>query len=137
MPTAERLPVAIVGAGLAGVTAAHALRRRGIPVRLYESGPRIAGLAASFQDADGFTSDFGAHFVTNRLAAAIGAADRCRDVRHYGEAVLLAGKVYGYPFGLLGNPRFLLSGIAARAGRRSNGAAGSAAEWFRAAYGPA
>ena len=137
MSHVERRPVAVVGAGLAGVTAARALRQRGIPVRLYEAGPRIAGLAASFQDEDGFTSDFGAHFVTNRLAAAIGAGDQCRDVRHYGEAVLLAGKVYGYPFGLLGNPRFLLSGIAARAGRRSNGAAGSAAEWFRAAYGPA
>lgn len=133
----KRPPVAVIGAGIAGVTAANALRQQGIPFRLYEAGPRMAGLAASFQDKDGFTNDFGAHFVTNRLAAAVGAGDRCRDVRHYGEAVLLAGKVYGYPFGLLGNPQFLLSGIAGRARHRSNGQAGSAAEWFRAAYGPA
>jgi oxygen-dependent protoporphyrinogen oxidase len=136
MPQAERRPVAVVGAGLAGVTAASALRQRGIPIRLYEAGRQIAGLAASFQDEEGFTNDFGAHFITNRLAAAVGVSDRCRVVRHYGEAVLVGGKVYGYPFGLLGNLRFLLSGIAARAGQRSNGTSRSAAEWFRAAYGP-
>ena len=131
-------PVAVVGAGLAGVTAAHALRRQGIPVRLYEASSRIAGLAASFTDRDGFTSDFGAHFVTNRLAAAIGVADRCRDVRHYGEAVFLGGKVFGYPFGILRNPRFASSGLAARlGGLRSNGPPDSVAEWFRAAYGDA
>jgi protoporphyrinogen oxidase len=138
MSQAERRPVAIIGAGLAGVTAASALRQRGIPIRLYEAGRQIAGLAASFQDKDGYTNDFGAHFVTNRLAAAVGVSSQCRDVRHYGEAVLLAGKVYSYPFGLLGNLRFLLSGIAARtASHRANGTARSAAEWFRAAYGPA
>jgi oxygen-dependent protoporphyrinogen oxidase len=138
MPQNERRPVAIVGAGLAGVTAASELHRRGIPVRLYEAGRQIAGLAASFQDEDGFTNDFGAHFVTNRLAAAVGVDDRCQDVRHYGEAVLLAGQVYSYPFGLLRNLRFLRSGIAARAaGHRSNGSSRSAAEWFRAAYGTA
>ena len=137
MPPAELRPVAVVGAGLAGVTAASALRKRGIPVRLYEAGRQIAGLAASFQDEEGFTNDFGAHFVTNRLAEAIGVGSRCRDVRHYGEAVLVGGRVYGYPFGLLGNPRFLLSGIAARVGHRTNGTSRSAAEWFRAAYGPA
>ena len=130
----QRKPVAILGAGLAGVTAAYALHRQGVPVRLYEASARMAGLAASFKDRDGFSNDFGAHFVTNRLAAAVGVADRCRDVRHYGEAVLLDGKVYGYPFGLLADPRFVSSGIAARLrGRR--GPPESAAEWFRAAYG--
>lgn len=133
----ERKPVAIVGAGLAGVTAAAALRRRGIPVRLYESGRRIAGLAASFKDEDGFTNDFGAHFVTNRLAAAIGV-QQCRDVRHYGEAVWLQNRSYSYPFGLLRNSRFVVSGISARANGKKNGAQpGSAADWFRETYGDA
>ena len=36
--TRHRKPVAILGAGIAGVTAAAALRRRGVPVRLYEGG---------------------------------------------------------------------------------------------------
>ncbi|MGI8470564.1 MAG: NAD(P)-binding protein, partial [Pyrinomonadaceae bacterium] len=57
-------PVVILGAGLAGLTAANFLRRAGVPVILYEAGNKIAGLAQSFDDADGFTYDFGAHFVT-------------------------------------------------------------------------
>lgn len=138
MPLGELKPVIIVGSGLAGLTAAAALHRQGIPVRVYEAGHQIAGLAASFQDKDGFTNDFGAHFVTNRLAAAIGVGHRCRDVKHYGEAVLIAGKVYSYPFGLLAKPQFLLSGIAARvASRKSNGTFHSAADWFQSAYGTA
>ncbi|HVD32289.1 MAG TPA: FAD-dependent oxidoreductase [Gemmatimonadales bacterium] len=138
MGPSERRPVAILGAGLAGVTAAVALRQRGIPVRLYEAGKRIAGLAASFHDKDGFTNDFGAHFITNRLAAAVGVGACCRDVRHYGEAVLLRGKVYSYPLGLMRNPRFLLSGIAGRlTGGRTPSPPRSVAEWFRAAFGAA
>jgi protoporphyrinogen oxidase len=134
MRTDRRRPVAVLGAGLAGVTAAAALRQRGIPVRLYEAGPRIAGLAASFKDAQGFSSDFGAHFITNRLAAAVGVASQCRDVVSYGESVLLRGSVYSYPFGLVRNPRFVLSGIAARAGRHP-GPPASVADYFRRVYG--
>jgi protoporphyrinogen oxidase len=130
------LPVAVVGAGMAGVTAAHALRQAGIPVRLYEAGRQIAGLAASFQDEEGFTHDFGAHFITNRLARAVGVSEQCRDVRHYGEAVLLKGKVYGYPFGLLRSPRLLGSGLMAKLGANHR-APGSVAEWFRRSYGEA
>jgi protoporphyrinogen/coproporphyrinogen III oxidase len=131
------LPVAVVGAGIAGVTAAAYLRQEGIPVKLYEASTRVAGLASSFRDADGFTNDFGAHFITNRLAAAIGVGAQCRDVRHYGEAVLLGGKTYGYPAGLLANPRFVASGISARLRRQPASAHESVAEWFRANYGRA
>ena len=55
-------PVVILGAGLAGLTAANFLHRQGIPVILFEAGNKIAGLAQSFHDEDGFTYDFGAHF---------------------------------------------------------------------------
>ena len=99
--------MAIVGGGLAGLTAASYLRRHGIAVRLFEAGPRIAGLAQSFQDADGFTYDFGAHFITNRLAAALSIGALCRDVHLYGESVLLGARVRNYPFGLLSNPRLV------------------------------
>ncbi len=132
------LPVVIVGAGVAGLTAARALRRRGIPVRVFEASARIAGLASSFVDDEGFTYDFGAHFITNRLARAVGVEGRCRVVRQYGESVLLGGRCYSYPFGLLRVPRFLRDGVAARLPPRRNGArdaAASAADWFRAAYG--
>lgn len=136
MHAIERRPVAVLGAGLAGVTAAAALRQHGIPVRLYEAGPRIAGLAASFTDAQGFSNDFGAHFITNRLAAAVGVSARCRDVRYYGESVLLRGSTYSYPFGLLRSPRFVLSGIAARIGKERSRPE-SVAQYFRAMYGAA
>jgi protoporphyrinogen oxidase len=39
-----------------------------VPFVLYEAGKKIAGLATSFKDAEGFSYDFGAHFITNRLA---------------------------------------------------------------------
>ncbi len=132
--TRHRKPVAILGAGIAGVTAAAALRRRGVPVRLYEAGRQIAGMAASYKDAKGFSNDFGAHFITNRLAAAIGVGAACRDVGHYGEAVLLRGRSYGYPFGLLRNPRMALSGLRSKL-KGGRTVPTSAAHYFRTRYG--
>jgi protoporphyrinogen/coproporphyrinogen III oxidase len=131
----SRPPVAVVGAGLAGLVAASALHRRGIPVVVYEAGRHVAGLARSFRDGDGFTHDFGAHFITNRLAAALGIGSRCRDVRRYGEAVLLRGRAYSYPFGLLRTPRFLLGALTSRMGRRHGSPPATAAEWYHRQYG--
>lgn len=130
-------PIAIVGAGVAGLTAARALHRRGLQVRVFESSTRVAGLAMSFQDDEGFSYDFGAHFITNRLAKAVGVEHLCRDVRYYGETVLLGGRTYSYPVGLLRVPRFLRDGVTARLQpNRSRGdAPQSAADWFRGAYG--
>jgi oxygen-dependent protoporphyrinogen oxidase len=129
-------PVAIIGGGPAGLTAAAFLRRHRVPFILYEAGSKMAGLAASFHDTDGFSYDFGAHFINNRLAAAVGIGSRCRDVLYYGESVLVRGKTYGYPFGLLREPRYLLGGIASRITPQSRERANhSAAAWFRASYG--
>ena len=134
----DRFPVAIIGAGLAGLTAATFLRRQGIPIILYEAGPMVAGLAGSFHDEDGFTYDFGAHFITNRLAAALGVGALCRTVTSYGERVWLRGRSYGYPLGLLRVFRFLRDGVSSRlAPKRDELRGGSAADWFRAQYGTA
>jgi protoporphyrinogen/coproporphyrinogen III oxidase len=130
-----RPPVAIVGGGLAGLVAAQELRRRGIPVTVFEAGKQVAGLATSFRDADGFVCDFGAHFITNRLAAALGIGAHCRDVHHYGETVFLDGRSYGYPFGLLRSPRYVLSAAASRLAHHTSRTPASAAEWYRAQYG--
>ena len=132
-------PVIILGAGLAGLTAANYLKSKNVPVVLYEAGTKIAGLAQSFHDKDGFTYDFGAHFVTNRLAKAVGVEDKCRTVKHYAETVWLGGKSYSHPFGLMRVPRMTASGIAAKAKSFAGGGGKpeTAADWFRSAYGAA
>jgi protoporphyrinogen/coproporphyrinogen III oxidase len=126
-------PVAILGAGLAGLSAGSYLQKLGLPVVVFESSEQIAGLAMSFQD-DGFTYDFGAHFVTNRLAKAVGIQDQCRDVKCYGETVLVGGKYYSYPFGLLRNFRFLKSAIREKL-KGNNGKSANVSERFREMYG--
>jgi protoporphyrinogen/coproporphyrinogen III oxidase len=136
MIVANKKPVLILGGGLAGLTAAGYLRRHGIPVRLFEAGRKIAGFAQSFQDGDGFTYDFGAHFITNRLAAAVGISSKCRDVARYGETIYRQGRTYGYPLGLLRNPRFLASALKSRIPPKPRKPE-SAAEWFAAKYGAA
>lgn len=130
-------PVIIIGGGLAGLTAANYLNQKGTPFLLFEAGDRIAGLAKSFKDEDGFSYDFGAHFVTNRLVKEIGIDDDCYDVPRYGETVWINGRSYGYPFGLMRVPSFAASGVKAKI----NGLRGrtesnkSAADWFRSSYG--
>lgn len=129
-------PIAILGAGIAGLTAADFLRRNNIPFILYEAGKKIGGLATSFKDADGFTYDFGAHFITNRLADAIGVSSECRLVKHYGESVWLKSKSYNYPFGLIRIRRMSLSWAASQIESLYNRKEpDSAAEWFRGHYG--
>lgn len=131
-----RSPVVVVGCGLAGLTAATYLRRHGVSVRVFEASPNIAGLARSQQDDAGFTYDFGAHFITNRLAAATGCSAICRDMPRYGETVWLKGRQYSYPWGLLRNGRYLGSALAVRCrqlGQRP--AVETAADWYRAKYG--
>lgn len=138
MNDATRHPVAIIGGGPAGLTAANFLHRHRVPFIVYEAGKKVAGLAASFHDEDGFTYDFGAHFINNRLAAAVGIGAQCRDVRYYGESVLIHDKTYSYPFGLLRSPRYAGSGVLSRVKPHNQTRINSSAsEWFRAQYGNA
>ncbi len=150
--------VAVIGAGIGGLVAASELQRGGAEVVVHEAGSRVAGMADSHHDADGFSYDTGAHFITNRLAAALGVADRCQTVRRYGESVWIDGKVASYPFGLLRSPRYVASALASRgkALARSSSTAASevtaalngkvasaggsqrtAEQWFRSEYGAA
>ncbi|KTR06954.1 hypothetical protein NS365_05890 [Aureimonas ureilytica] len=128
-------PIAVIGAGLAGLTAAAELKRQGLPVIVFEAGKAIGGLAASFKDKDGFSYDFGAHFISNRLAGALGAAETCRTVKHYGEAVLLDGRYRNYPLGLLFDTQLVASAVKAKL--NPAGTSETAAEFFRASYGSA
>jgi protoporphyrinogen oxidase len=137
-PQDRKKSVAIVGGGLSGLTAARFLRQNGIPFILFEAGPKLAGLSTTVTDPEGFSYDVGAHFITNRLAEAIGVGPNCRTVRHYAETVVLQGRAYGYPFGLMRVPRFLSSAFTTRVASLTNGKKlESAADWFRAKYGAA
>jgi protoporphyrinogen/coproporphyrinogen III oxidase len=129
-------PIAIIGAGVAGLTAANFLRQNNVPFILFEGGKKIAGLAASFKDAEGFSYDFGAHFITNRLADAVGIGDESILVKHYGEAVWLNNKSYNYPFGLVKIPRMSFSWFTEQLKSfRKSSKPNSAADWFRKKYG--
>ncbi len=51
-------PVAIIGAGIAGLTAAFYLKRKGIPVTVYEASGRVGGVIQSLR-RDGWLAEFG------------------------------------------------------------------------------
>jgi protoporphyrinogen oxidase len=137
MRISEDRPVAIVGGGLAGLTAANYLRAHNVPIRLFEASSRLAGLASTDFDDEGFTYDFGAHFITNRVAAAVGISAECRDMPRYGESVWMDGKVSSYPFGLMRRPEYVVSAIASRLGALLSPPPKTAADSFRAQYGRA
>lgn len=50
--------VAIIGAGITGLTAAFYLKRQGIPVTVYEASARVGGVIQSLRQ-DGFLAEFG------------------------------------------------------------------------------
>jgi oxygen-dependent protoporphyrinogen oxidase len=54
--------VAIVGAGITGLTAAFRLQSRGIPVTLYEASQRVGGVIESVQ-RDGYLAEFGPNTI--------------------------------------------------------------------------
>jgi protoporphyrinogen oxidase len=58
-------------------------------------------------------------------------------VRHYGEAVWLGGRSYGYPFGLIGVPRFAFSAVASRTAALLRRPPRTAADWLRSTFGAA
>lgn len=113
-----RRRVAVLGAGLAGLVAARELERRGAEVLVFEGSRRISGLAGSDRDPEGFSYDTGAHFITNRLAAAIGCGADCLTVGRYGESVVVGSRIYRYPLGLLAVPRYAASAVAGRLSAR-------------------
>jgi protoporphyrinogen/coproporphyrinogen III oxidase len=55
-------PVAIIGAGITGLTAAFELKRNGIPVTLYEASDRAGGVIQSLQ-RDGYLAEFGPNTI--------------------------------------------------------------------------
>lgn len=60
-----REPVLIVGAGIAGLTAAHRLRQAGVPVRVFEAQDRVGGRIFSLRHhfADGQVAELGGELI--------------------------------------------------------------------------
>ena len=54
--------VAIIGGGITGLTAALSLKQRGIPVKLFEAGPRVGGVIQSVR-RDGYLAEFGPNSI--------------------------------------------------------------------------
>src|SRR6185437_13957670 len=66
-PAAPGVRVAVIGAGLAGTTAAYRLARSGVQVRLYEARDRIGGRCWTARGfADGQTAEHGGEFIDTR-----------------------------------------------------------------------
>lgn len=129
--------VVVIGGGIAGLVAAHELARYGVVADVYEAGPRVAGMATSRTDPDGFSYDVGAHFVTNRFVAALGMPGPFRTLPRYGEVVHLRPQCNPrYPLGLLGVPRYVRSAAVERVRRPLRDLA-VAADRFRHDFGPA
>jgi len=55
-------PVAIIGAGITGLTAAFYLKRSGVPVTVYEASDRVGGAIQSIQ-AEGYLAEFGPNTI--------------------------------------------------------------------------
>src|ERR1039457_4792097 len=55
-------PVAIIGAGITGLTAAFYLKRKGIPVTVYEAAGRVGGVIQSLRQ-DGYLAEFGPNTI--------------------------------------------------------------------------
>jgi protoporphyrinogen/coproporphyrinogen III oxidase len=79
----------VVGAGLAGLVAAYALRQRGVDVTVLEGAPRPGGRMTS-EHVDGFVVDCGAQFLSTgypRLLPLVGQLGLAGDLVRTGKGV--------------------------------------------------
>jgi monoamine oxidase len=59
----KRVDVCVIGAGLAGLTAARELRKRGLRVHVVEADDRVGGRVWTVKAKSGITANFGATFI--------------------------------------------------------------------------
>ena len=54
--------MAIIGGGITGLTAGFCLKRKGVPVTLYEAGHRVGGVIESIRE-EGYLAEFGPNTI--------------------------------------------------------------------------
>jgi monoamine oxidase len=76
-PGRGRDPVIIVGAGIAGLTAAYRLRQAGVPVRVFDAQNRVGGRMFSLRDffADGQVCELGGELIDTPHGSIRGIAE--------------------------------------------------------------
>ncbi len=115
--------VAIIGAGITGLTAAFYLKRRGLPVTVYEASDRVGGAIQSLR-ADGYLAEFGPNTIletspkVTQLIVDAGLASRrldpdsraqARYVVRYGRPIEMPGSPLGFFTTKLFTPRAKLA----------------------------
>jgi oxygen-dependent protoporphyrinogen oxidase len=108
-------PVAIIGAGITGLTAAFYLDRAGIPVTVYEAGSRVGGAIRSMRQ-DGYLAEFGPNTILEtspKIAQLIRDAGlEARRLEPPAEAGARYVVRYGRPIAMPGSPLgFLTTGL--------------------------
>ena len=99
--------VAIIGGGITGLTAAFYLKRRGVPVTVYEASERVGGAIQSLA-RDGYLAEFGPNTILEtspKIAALVcdaGLAERRRDPDPKAEARYVVR--YRRPIEMPGSP---------------------------------
>jgi oxygen-dependent protoporphyrinogen oxidase len=110
--------VAIIGAGITGLTAAFYLKRSGVPVTVYEASGRVGGVIQSVRK-DGFLAEFGPNTILEtspKIAQLVRDADlqprklntdpeaEARFVVRYGRPIEMPAK----PLGFFATPLFTI-----------------------------
>jgi oxygen-dependent protoporphyrinogen oxidase len=99
--------VAIIGAGITGLTAAFYLKRQGVPVTVYESSDRVGGVIQSLR-RDGYLAEFGPNTILEtsprigQLVRDAGLGSRRLDPDPNAEARYVVR--YGRPIEMPGSP---------------------------------
>lgn len=124
----ERVRVAIIGAGITGITCARDLVAAGLSVTLFDKGRGIGGRLSTRRTDSGLQFDHGAQYLPARdpdFAALLDGLTRDGDAARWSDT----GAVVGMP-GMAQIPRALAQGLDARSGSQITGLTRREGQWY-------